>query len=82
MQGGLAYAKGDLEAAKASMLEMLRSTSAESAQDRAMALSNLGCLAARERHHNVALLCFSRALSISKVHIASGYFVPVHPELS
>ncbi len=67
MQGGLAYAQGELEMAKASMLDLLHSQCAAGAEDRALALSNLGCLAARERQHNVALLCFSRTLSVSKV---------------
>ena len=67
MQGGLAYAQGDVEVAKGSMLDLLSSAHAASAQDRAVALGNLGCLVARDWQHNLALLCFSRALSISKV---------------
>ncbi len=82
LQGGLAYAQGDLEVATASMLDLLHSTDAARAEERALALSNLGCLAARERQHNVALLCFTRALSVSKVSPAINLTLPCHAELT
>ena len=69
LRGGLAFARGNLAAAKGSMADAVCEAADRDLHTRAIALSNLGCVAGREGQHNVALLCFSHALSAPTVRI-------------